>query len=171
MILNFETCKEIKENTMNFRQILNGIIGGLAGGAVFGMMMGMMGMLPMIGKMVGQPSAIAGFIVHMINSGIIGAAFAIIFGRSAASIKGGLGFGSLYGVIWWLLGPLTLMPLFMGMGFGVNWNMAAAINMMPSLMGHLIYGIILGIVYSKLHGKSISVNENASADLSTAKSR
>ncbi len=156
---------------MKLKQLLNGIAGGLAGGVVFGMMMGMMGMLPMIGKMVGQPSAVAGFFVHMINSAIIGAGFAIVFGRLATRVKAGLGFGSLYGVIWWMLGPLTLMPLFMGMGFGVNWNMAAAVNMMPSLMGHLIYGIILGISYGFLQRRAALSNKSASASLSTVKSR
>lgn len=156
---------------MKFRQLLNGIVGGLAGGVVFGMMMGMMGMLPMIGKMVGQPSAVAGFFVHMVNSAIIGAGFAFVFGRSADKLKSGLGLGLLYGAIWWLLGPLTLMPLFMGMGFGANWNITAAVNMMPSLMGHLIYGAILGIFYSILHRKSTLARENSSLNLSTVKSR
>ena len=41
---------------MNAKQIIYGIFGGLAGGLVFGAMMGMMGMLPMVGKLVGQPS-------------------------------------------------------------------------------------------------------------------
>ncbi len=156
---------------MKLRQLLNGIIGGLAGGVVFGIMMGMMGMLPMIGKMVGQPSAVTGFFVHMVNSAIIGAGFAVVLGRSATKLKSGFGFGLLYGVIWWLLGPLTLMPLFMGMGFGVNWNTTAAVNMMPSLMGHLIYGAILGIFYSKLHRKSALAKEETPANLSTVKSR
>ncbi len=42
------------------------------------------------------------------------------------------------------------MPLFMGMGFGVNWNLGAATSLMPSLMGHLIYGAILGSTYARL---------------------
>jgi len=33
------------------------------------------------------------------------------------------------------------------MGLGVNWNAAAAAQMLPSLMGHLIYGAILGLTY------------------------
>jgi len=41
------------------------------------------------------------------------------------------------------------MPLFMGMGLGVNWNAAAATNMLPSLMGHAIFGLVLGLVYSR----------------------
>ena len=55
-------------------------------------------------------------------------------------------------MIWWLLGPLTLMPLFMGMGFGVNWNPGAATEMLPSLVGHLVYGAILGGLYARLRG-------------------
>ena len=66
-----------------------------------------------------------------------------------------MGYGLGYGVIWWLLGPLTLMPLFMGMGFEVNWNLEAATNMMPSLVGHLVYGAILGSTYAWL-ARSVS---------------
>ena len=36
------------------------------------------------------------------------------------------------------------------MGFGVNWNLEAATDMMPSLVGHLIYGAILGGFYARL---------------------
>ncbi|MCP4583098.1 MAG: hypothetical protein GY839_15925 [candidate division Zixibacteria bacterium] len=155
---------------MKLKQIINGIYGGLAGGLVFGMMMGMMGMLPMIGKMVGLPSAVAGLAVHMVNSAIIGSAFAFVLGRLATSIKSGLGYGLLYGGFWWLLGPLTLMPLFMGMGLGVNWTMAAAIKMMPSLMGHIIYGAILGIGYGWLSNRSAVSDTAGQPGLSTAKS-
>jgi hypothetical protein len=154
---------------MKSRQLLNGIIGGLAGGVIFGVMMGVMGMLPMIGKMVGQPSAVVGFLIHMINSAIIGAGFAVVFGSLATRLKSGFGFGLLYGVIWWFLGPLTLMPLFLGMGLGVNWNITAAVNMMPSLFGHLIYGAILGVLYARLHGKWVVAKENSSS-LRTARS-
>ena len=42
------------------------------------------------------------------------------------------------------------MPLFMGMGLGVNWSAAAAAAMLPSLVGHLMYGGILGLVYAWL---------------------
>lgn len=139
---------------MNARNLKLGAIGGLAGGVVFGMMMGMMGMLPMIGQMVGQPSALAGFAVHLVNSAIIGAGFAVVFGRSAHGFGSGTTTGLLYGIAWWLLGPLTLMPLFMGMGLGANWNLAAAQSMLPSLVGHVIYGIILGTSYVWLRQRS-----------------
>ena len=133
---------------MNARTLTRGVYGGLAGGVVFGAMMGMMGMLPMIGQMVGSPTALVGFLVHMVNSAIIGAGFAVVFGKFANSIGAGLSTGLLYGSAWWILGPLTLMPLFMGMGLGVNWNVSAAIAMLPSLAGHMMYGAILGTVFA-----------------------
>ena len=97
--------------------------------------------------MVGSPTALAGFLVHMVNSAIIGAGFAVVFGKFVNGVGSGLYTGLLYGSAWWFLGPLTLMPLFMGMGLGVNWNAAAAVAMLPSLAGHMMYGTILGTVF------------------------
>ncbi len=133
---------------MSTRELKLGAYGGVAGGLIFGAMMGVMGMRPMIGSMVGQPTAAVGFVVHMVNSTIIGAGFAIVLGRFVSGTASGLGTGLAYGGAWWVLGPLTLMPLFMGMGFGVNWNAAAAAAMLPGLVGHLMYGSILGLVYT-----------------------
>ena len=80
---------------MSAQNLKYGVYGGLAGGVVFGVMMGMMGMLPMIGQMVGSPSSVVGFVIHMVNSAIIGAAFDVVFGSVVAGM----------GVVW----SLTLM--------------------------------------------------------------
>ena len=133
---------------MSGTNLKHGVVGGLVGGLFFGAMMAHMGMLPMIGKMVGVPTAAAGFALHMLNSAVIGAFFALVLGRLFSSTLGGVGYGFAYGASWWLLGPLTLMPLFMGMGLGVNWSLAAASKMLPSLVGHLVYGGLLGLSYA-----------------------
>ena len=135
---------------MIFKNIQNGAIAGIAGGVVFGAMMGMMGMLPMIGQMAGSPTASAGFFVHLIISAFIGGSFALFFRSRVTGTTAGLAFGGTYGVVWWFLGPLTLMPAMMGMGIGVNWNATAAAAMFPSLIGHIIYGLILGFTYARL---------------------
>ena len=153
---------------MNTKSLTRGIIGGLAGGLVFGVMMGMMGMLPMIAKMVGSDSAVVGFIIHMFNSAVIGAGFALVLGSFARNLGSSIGLGALYGMTWWLLGPLTLMPLFMGMGFGVNWNLTAAANMLPSLMGHGIYGLVLGVGYGLLSRCALSRSADGASKLSPA---
>ena len=133
---------------MNSTNIKNGVLGGLAGGAVFGMMMAMMGMLTMIGAMAGYPSALFGMGVHLVISAFIGGTFAVLFGGKIHGPAIGTGYGLAYGAAWWFLGPLTLMPVMMGMG--VNWNFTAATQMLPSLMGHLVFGALLGWVYGRL---------------------
>ncbi len=135
---------------MNSRNIQHGATAGIAGGIVFGMMMGVMGMLPMIGQMAGLPNAYAGFLIHLIISAAIGGSFAVLFQSLVTTTAKGFRYGLAYGAIWWFLGPLTLMPFMMGMGLGTNWNTAAAAAMLPSLVGHLIYGLILGSTYAQL---------------------
>ena len=135
---------------MNLKSIRHGAYAGLAGGVVFGAMMGMMGMLPMIGQMVGSPTTAAGFLIHLIISAFIGGSFSLLFHSLVKGTTTGLAYGAAYGAAWWLLGPLTLMPLMMGMGLGVNWNASAAAQMFPSLLGHLIYGLILGFTFAWL---------------------
>jgi uncharacterized membrane protein YagU involved in acid resistance len=102
--------------------------------------------------MVGSSSAAVGFLMHLVISAVIGAGFGIVFGRAVESTPRAVGTGAVYGMIWWILGPLTLMPLMLGMGFGSQWNGAGLANAMPSLMGHVIYGVITGFVYLKLQG-------------------
>ena len=109
---------------MTVKSLQHGLYGSLAGGVIFGVMMGMMGMLPTIGAMAGSESPVVGFLVHLIISAMIGVGFvaaATMLGREQTA---GVGAGLAYGVVWWILGPLTLMPLFMGMGFGVNWSVS-----------------------------------------------
>lgn len=130
-------------------RIKHGIVGGLAGGVVFGIMMAFMGTLPMIGKMAGHANALVGFAVHLAISAGIGGAFGVLLGPAVTGRASGLVAGLVYGSAWWFLGPLTLMPYFLGMGFGANWNTAAAAHMLPSLMGHAIYGLVLGLAYSR----------------------
>lgn len=133
---------------MNLTSIKYGVYGGLTGGVVFGALMGMMGMLPTLGSMAGIPTVWAGFLMHMMISAVIGATFAVLLAWTGW--PSGIGTGLGYGTLWWVLGPLTLMPLFMGMGVGAGWNLAAVAQAMPSLMGHLIFGGILGWTHARL---------------------
>ncbi len=127
------------------QRIIGGVVGGIAGGLVFGAMMGMMGMLPMVASVIGSQSPLVGFIYHMFNSVIIGAVFGLLFGALSHTYGQGAAWGLLYGAIWWVLGPLVLMPLMLGMG--VQFGAALAPMNLMSLMGHLIYGLITGLVY------------------------
>jgi hypothetical protein len=132
------------------QRIVGGVIGGVAGGLVFGAWMAMMGMLPMVASVVGSQSALVGFLYHMFNSVVIGAIFSLLFGAQSRTYSLGAALGLLYGAIWWVLGPMILMPLMLGMGAqGVASQFGAALTppMLMSLVGHLLYGLITGLVY------------------------
>jgi uncharacterized membrane protein YagU involved in acid resistance len=106
------------------------------------MMMAMMGLLPLLASMVGSESPIVGFLVHMMMSIMIGLGLTVLFGnRLLTSYGRGAIVGIVYGAIWWVLGPLMVMPMMLG-GALFAIDVAALL----SLMGHMIFGVILGLV-------------------------
>jgi uncharacterized membrane protein YagU involved in acid resistance len=133
------------------RLIIRGLIAGLAGGVVFGMMMAMMGMLPMVGMLVGQESAVAGFIVHMAISAFIGAVYALVISRFPNTTTVAAVGGVVNGIVWWVLGALIMMPLLLGMSEMV---FAVGETQWWSLLGHIIYGLVTAFVFLALRRRS-----------------
>lgn len=113
----------------------------MAGGIVFGMLMAMMGMFAMIAVLVGSASPWAGFGIHMVISIGYGLILTLFFSRLLGSYGRGSITGLIYGVVLWVIGPLLVMPLMLGMPvFAFN----AAVMM--SLMGHLLFGLVVALV-------------------------
>lgn len=123
--------------------ITGGIVGGVAGGIAFGILMAMMGMLPVIASLAGSDSPLVGFGIHMLISAFIGATFGVIFGPFSRTFQTGLVWGLVYGAVWWVLGPMVIMPTMMGMP--MQFGAALTTPMLMSLMGHLIYGAVTGL--------------------------
>jgi len=139
------TVSQDGTNSVSFKTtILSGVIAGLGGGLVFGMMMAMMSMLPMVAGLIGSDNVVVGFMVHMVISAVIGASYGFIAPRLPSSWMMTIGAGMVYGVIWWVLGALVIMPWALGMG-----QMVLQIGDMQwlSLMGHIIFGVIMAAVY------------------------
>jgi hypothetical protein len=137
-------------------------IGGLIGGVAFGIMMQMMtaptpegGQMPviaMIGQIVGSPTVGAGWIYHLFNSAVIGAIFGWLLGGRVHGYGSAFGWGAAYGFAWWIVGGLILMPLMLGMpAFAPLMMPPMRIVAMGSLIGHLIYGSILGLAFAWLY--------------------
>jgi hypothetical protein len=135
--------------------ISNGVVAGLVGGLVFGVMMqmmnaptpegGQMPMMAMVAKVMRSDGIAVGWLYHLFNSAVIGAIFGWLLGSRSQRIGEGIGWGAAYGFVWWILGGLILMPIFLGMSAFAPLMMAPMRPVaMGSLMGHLIYGLILG---------------------------
>jgi hypothetical protein len=82
----------------------------------------------------------------MVISAVIGGSFGLLLGTQAQTYASGSLWGLGYGALWWVLGPLVLMPLMMGMG--VRFGAALTPPMLMSLVGHLLFGLLTGLVYA-----------------------
>jgi uncharacterized membrane protein YagU involved in acid resistance len=121
-----------------------GAVASLAGGLLFSLVMLTTGVLPRMASLVGGSSPVLGFIVHMGISTVVGMSYGLLFQHEAPNFGSGIGWGLLYGLVWWFIGPLTLMPILLG--GSVTWTTTAASALLPSLIGHLIYGAATAIV-------------------------
>ncbi|HCT76643.1 MAG TPA: hypothetical protein DGT23_08655 [Micromonosporaceae bacterium] len=126
-------------------RIIAGVAGGLVGGIMFGILMQMMDMIGMVAMLVNSKSIAVGWLVHLFNSALFGAIFAVVFGRWANKLVPAIGIGLVYGVIWWVLGALLIMPAWLGMN---DMIFKLTTTAWQSLMGHLLYGLLLGVVYA-----------------------
>jgi hypothetical protein len=142
-------------------RIAASIVAGLVAGLVFGMMMHMMtaptadgGQMPviaMVGQIAGSPSVTIGWLYHLFNSAVIGGIFGWLLGPRVRGYGSGFGWGATYGFAWWILGGLVLMPVMLGMAaFAPLMMPEMTILAMGSLVGHLIYGVILGGLFVTL---------------------
>ena len=127
------------------RAVLAGVLGTFAMTAVGLWVAPLMGIPPMnpanmLAGAMGGVMAL-GWLGHF----AIGSLLAVIYALIAPSIPGSPGLsGALYGVAPWLLAQVAVIPM-MGMPF-FSGSFAMA---MGSLIGHLVYGAIVGLVYGR----------------------
>jgi len=131
--------------------VLCGVIAGLIGGAVFGVMMATMGMLTMVSMIVGVENPVVGFVLHMAISAFVGGVYGVIGLRLPAGWPVAIGAGVIYGIIWWVLGALILMPLLLGMSQMV---LVIEETQWMSLIGHIVFGIIMAAFYELIRARA-----------------
>jgi hypothetical protein len=144
--------------------IRNGIIAGVAAGVPFGLAMQMMSaptpdggtipMMLMVAMVVRSQSLVLGWLYHLFNSAVIGAIFVWLLGHRVRTYSASLVWGTLYGVAWWILGGLVLMPWLLGMPVFAPLAIAEMRSVaIGSLVGHVMYGLILGLGYIWLQSR------------------
>jgi hypothetical protein len=155
-----------------------GVVAGLCAGLVYGIVMqmvtvpmaggggmpmpgesempmdagGRMPMMAMVAQVVRSDSLAVGWIFLLITGAVMGVIFGWVLGDRATRIGGGLAWGALYGVFWWVLGTLILMPILLGMSAFAPLTMAPMRpGAMWSLAAYLLSGPILGALFAGLH--------------------
>lgn len=133
-----------------------GVVAGLAGGAVMGVLLSVM-MAPVIEvaipSMYGLSGALAGWVVHLAHAAVLGVGFAALARaadvRSAAKL---VGVGIAYGVVLWVLLAVLLMPLWLS-AVGSPANPPFPNPNPLSLVGHIVYGAVVGATFATVRDR------------------
>ena len=122
-----------------------GALAGFAGGIVSSPIMLKTGVLTKVAGVDTSFTNWHGLLLHLLVSALIGMTFGLLFRNESSNLGAGIAWGWLFGLIWWYLGPMTLLPLMLT---GVcDWSTDAASALLPSLMGHLIFGAVTAYVF------------------------
>ena len=135
-----------------------GIVGGLVGGLAMGAMLSMTnapaleGAIPALYFLAPPPNGLAGWVVHMSHSAILGVVFTAVAAGVGVSRNVGRSavVGLVYGVVLWVVLAALVMPLWLdavGAGLGPDFPNFALPGSLPV---HAVYGLLLGVVYSFL---------------------
>jgi hypothetical protein len=132
-----------------------GCAAGLVGGIVASPVLLATHALPKIVGLDTSLSGSRGLLLHLLVSAAIGMTYGLLFRNEASSLGLGIAWGWLFGLIWWFVGPMTILPLLLT---GVcDWSTDAASALLPSLMGHLIYGATTAFVFLLLERRYMRV--------------
>ncbi len=128
------------------RALLGGTLAGVVGGWAFGKWMAQVGFFPLIANLVGSSSRMVGEWLHFLIAVIIGITFAVLFQREVRGFGSSMVCGVAYGIFWWFLGPLTILPLWLRRP--LDWSNDHASELFGSLVGHIVYGLLVGLIYA-----------------------
>ena len=138
------------------RDAAAGSVAGLVGGLMFWWALEAQSMTSTVPGLLGIDLSGAGVVLHLLASIALGASFGVLFRYRPQGHAATISSGILYGLLWWIVGAMTLGPLFDGLG--PTWSLDEASTAFPGLIGHLLYGGLTGVglhilawAYTRIH--------------------
>ena len=93
-------------------------------------------------------SHLAAWLVTLVIGLLAGGGFALLFPGLADGAGTGLIRGTVYGFFWWVVGALTLVPLFAGAS--LPWSLEQVRVSFATLPGYLLFGAAIALLYQWL---------------------
>ncbi|HEY2819625.1 MAG TPA: hypothetical protein VGJ06_01185 [Candidatus Acidoferrum sp.] len=129
------------------RAIVAGGFAGIVGGAIFSSWVASGDYFPLLAGYGMLPLSHSTLVLlHFAVAVLIGISFGFLFQRDVRSSGSCMGWGLGYAIFWWFLAHLTLLPWIAGRKF--DWSADHGAAVFGSLVGHILYGLILGIAYA-----------------------
>jgi hypothetical protein len=131
------------------RALVAGGFAGTVGGLIFSRWVASGDYFPLLagyGPLSVSRSAIV--VLHFGVALLIGVTFGLLFQRDVRGYGSCMGWGLGYAIFWWFLGQLTLLPL--AAHRPLDWSADQGAAVFGSLVGHILYGLILGVTYATL---------------------
>jgi len=131
------------------RAIVAGGLAGTIGGLIFSRWVASGDYFPLLAG-YGELHVARGTIIvlHFGVALLIGVTFGMLFQRDVRGYGSCMGWGLAYGIFWWFLGQLTLLPL--AAHKAIDWSADQGAAVFGSLVGHILYGLILGVAYATI---------------------
>lgn len=131
-------------------QLAGALLGGLVGGVAFGLLMQVTDVMLSVAALVDSGSRTIGWGVHLSISLLFATIYALAVAFRVRTVGAALLTGCLYGWFWWILGGLIIMPAWLGREDLIFRFSATA---WQSLAGHIIWGLLLGLVYGAVRSR------------------
>jgi hypothetical protein len=141
------------------RALIVGGFAGVIGGWTHGIWMAQVNFFPVVAGLVHSNSIMAGITLHYIFAVIIGATFGVLFQRDVRGYGSSMAWGAAYGMLWWFIGPLTILPKWEGRM--LDWSYERGGALFGPLVAHIIYGLIVGLLYGALDRLWVGFTKNS----------
>lgn len=130
------------------RAIIAGGLAGTLGGLIFGRWMLEGDFFPLLAGFGELHSRTAAVTLQFGVALLIGTTFGLLFQRDIRGYGSSMGWGLGYAIFWWFLGQLTLFPVIARQP--LDWSAEQGSELFGSLVGHILFGLILGLTYAAL---------------------
>jgi uncharacterized membrane protein YagU involved in acid resistance len=145
------------------RSLLRSVVTGAAAGVLAG---GTIAILIQASETVmffaAQSPLGTSFILILSGAGL-GAGFGLLIHRQRPGAGENLFWGMSYGIFWWVLGQLTLIPWVLNGSF--TWDLTTAQSSFPELIGFLVFGSLTGLFHALIRLRSHAISYPAAGTL------
>ena len=128
--------------------VVRGGVSGLIAVWIIGSVLAAQGYLPLFVASIADDSRVVLWLITLLIGFLAGAGFSLLYSGSAEGAGPGIVRGAMYGFLWWVVVPLSLLPV-VDAG-DLPWQAAHLRDAFPTLPAYILFGVLLALLYHSL---------------------